>query len=64
MSDPREIPMPLGYYLAASGDPIAHFGNGTAERPWLMLQLHDDGSVTWREATKDDVEAAREAHRG
>lgn len=37
----REITVPAAWYLGAHGDPVAHFD-------YLVLRLHDDGTVTWR----------------
>lgn len=47
---PRVVPLPASYYLAAHGDPVATFD-------YLVLDLHDDGKVTWRSLkAKDDAE--------
>ncbi len=44
----REISVPASWYMGAHGDPVARFD-------YLVLELHDDGTVTWRsdEPTKE-----------
>ncbi len=45
---PRQVSLPASWYMGAHGDPIARFD-------YLVLELHDDGTVTWRsdEPTKE-----------
>lgn len=46
---PRVVPLPSNYYMGAHGDPVATFD-------YLALELHRDGSVTWRSVKpKDDA---------
>ena len=42
----RTIPVPVAYYMGAHGDPIAEFDR-------LLLDLHPDGRVTWRQVDAD-----------
>lgn len=37
----RDVAIPAHWYLGAGGDPIAVFD-------YLVLELHTDGTVTWR----------------
>ncbi len=39
--EPRVVPLAANYYMGAHGDPIATFD-------YLALELHPDGTVTWR----------------
>lgn len=40
----REVPLPANWYLGMHGDPIAQFDS-------IILRLHEDGTVTWLDAS-------------
>lgn len=41
-----EVPLPVSWYLGAHGDPVARFDH-------IVLTLHHDGTVTWRDAREE-----------
>lgn len=40
----KEVVIPDGYYMGGHGDPVPVIDRA---KP-IVLQLHDDGTVTWR----------------
>lgn len=42
----RTVPLPASWYMGGHGDPIASFDR-------LLLDLHPDGGVTWRQVDLD-----------